>query len=964
MYSSPHYVSVPTAHEEDIAVAPQRQRPRGPRASSGYESAGPQSQYPPPQHQHQHQHNPHHAPRRSDHSQLSAAHPSPQQEHTPGHAPGGRPTSSFSAFDPLGYRGPSAYDHLPLSKHSSHASSGYFPSPHHRDLKLAPSLPYQHAPPPRSRGPWILRPWYSVFEAPSLLNTALLLFAGAFAYALVWIVPMELTKRFDMSLYWARAIVTAAINIAALIISFPLSEIAHTMLYSAIWTAVILEDDLTLQDLDLVADRIGVISGLRLLWIKLRAGVKRMLGINRRALESDKASLRGARARIRGALWGIEVPASLGILFLIAVFSFAVDRTIKINIELKQRQVYDAISVAGDLSDTDIFRAKTVLTFFDDYVRTWTLQSTAALKLPSTVKLALPDDSAHYAYFTEVESDYFSPTFEGYGSFSNETHTDSQDLGWSNVVSSQADASGLTFSDADGTSTTQLRYVEWPRWGIQARCQRLDNLGQYLVPDIAQNTDAEASKRLTALFLTHDVLSSALGQLNVALPSNLRGPANLNLSLGDLSTVLPGGLNAADIGMAPVFFPNGVAQSYFSSPIRAEDEIYPSDDVPDENKGQAGSAGRGWVSLEVVLVRLKPDLAGPAAQFGLVANVTDNLGNFGNVGFDAAICVERFDPYVVQVYQGRSIQSTKILRQAADFSFQNDKRGSSRLLSGTTSHLNSTTKYAAYAAAHGNARNALLKDNGRDASWVPNPTLTSMSSGGEGGPAGYGTLDPERLADMLASADTRLLLPYLVGNGKVEARSYEILPIARVTCVISWLNIVMATIMGCALAGILFVPRLPGGLPRRTTSPISWLAAFSGLRIGDTPANAVFATSGSNSAHASRFSLAGGPHPHGSPDPDSDEQRLLHRSLTPTSMSGGSVAPLHGGPLVTLEEIEKRLGKKTIAYALPDDFDAGRSRTRQHHHHSHSYSHSQGAGSRPPSNVISPYQGFVMDNKY
>ncbi|KAE8237573.1 hypothetical protein A4X06_0g9189 [Tilletia controversa] len=117
------------------------------------------------------------------------------------------------------------------------------------------------------------------------------------------------------------------------------------------------------------------------------------------------------------------------------------------------------------------------------------------------------------------------------------------------------------------------------------------------------------------------------------------------------------------------------------------------------------------------------------------------------------------------------VRSTSIVREADDLALEDGQCRTLAVSPGTTSKLSSKGKYAAYEVAHENARNALIKDNGRDHAWVPNPTLTSMSSGAGGGPAGYGVLDPVRLADMLASADTRLLLPYLVGRGKIEARS-------------------------------------------------------------------------------------------------------------------------------------------------------------------------------------------------
>lgn len=42
---------------------------------------------------------------------------------------------------------------------------------------------------------------------------------------------------------------------------------------------------------------------------------------------------------------------------------------------------------------------------------------------------------------------------------------------------------------------------------------------------------------------------------------------------------------------------------------------------------------------------------------------------------------------------------------------------------GTQWGINSTGKFAAFAAAHENARNVMIKDNGRDFYYVPNPTV-------------------------------------------------------------------------------------------------------------------------------------------------------------------------------------------------------------------------------------------------
>ncbi|KAE8225146.1 hypothetical protein CF319_g2076 [Tilletia indica] len=982
MYSSPQYTFLaPSGDQDPIPVRPtyppQADRVRGPRQPSDHRlsihaarlSDQSQSSRPSFHQSHSYASEGRSPPITRESSQgqapqMNPPHHHPQQHHSAHreqhhHQPAHRderhrPISSHSAFDPLNYHGPSAYNHLslPLASRDDGPKRPEDFDPDHKqgayrtlhlsgtDSRLSQQqIQYDQA---RRRLPWFLRPWQTAFEAPSKANIALLLFCCAVSYTLVWIVPSLITRRIEMTLYWARAVVNAATSIAGFIITLALTEIAHRILYSAIWTAVILEEDMTLNDLDQIADRIGVISGLRLLWIKFRAGTKRFAGASRRAEQSDKASIHGSRSRFRRATWGIEVPASLGLLLLAGAFGFSADRTLKISVELRaQNDIFDAISVGGDLSAADVTGAASIQPFFDDFVRTWTLQSTAALKLPSTVKLALPGQSDQFAYFTEVLPDNFLPDFEGYGSFSNDTRTSSNYAAVAQANSSWKPDSpdswttiiGGGGTDSDGEENTVLRNVRWPRWGVQARCQRLQNLGRYFVPDISQTPDATVADRLSVLFLTREILSSVLATLDVPLPSTLQTARNLNMSYGDLNNVLPAGLNAADVAIAHPFYANGVAQAFFSRPIMAEDEINPDASVPDAYKNTPGSAGRGWSSLEIVLIRLKPELAGPGAQFGMVANVTDNNGNFGDVGFDVGVCVERFDPFLVEVFQGKSIQSSRIISQAADFTSQKGMPRSSQVSAGSATNLNSTGKFAAYSVAHDNARNALLKDNGRDASWVPNPTLTSMSSGAEGGPAGYGRLDPERLADMLASADTRLLLPYLVGRGKVEARSYDLKQIARVSCIVSWLNIVFGVIIGCGLLGIFFVPRLPAGLPRRSTSPISWLVAFSGagaLRIGSTPAGAVL--SGRSSANPDRKSASGSfaSFHHLSHDPsrlstmsggtaaaDDDEQRLLRGEGFHPRLADGRM--LVGGAWITLDEIEKRLGKKPVSYALPDN---------------------------------------------
>jgi hypothetical protein len=57
----------------------------------------------------------------------------------------------------------------------------------------------------------------------------------------------------------------------------------------------------------------------------------------------------------------------------------------------------------------------------------------------------------------------------------------------------------------------------------------------------------------------------------------------------------------------------------------------------------------------------------------------------------------------------------------------------SRIQDGVQWGINSTGKFAAFASAHENSRNVMIKDNGRDQYYVPNPTVSisrpSMNQG-------------------------------------------------------------------------------------------------------------------------------------------------------------------------------------------------------------------------------------------
>lgn len=153
-----------------------------------------------------------------------------------------------------------------------------------------------------------------------------------------------------------------------------------------------------------------------------------------------------------------------------------------------------------------------------------------------------------------------------------------------------------------------------------------------------------------------------------------------------------------------------------------------------------GDSGAGWSMIQLVLVRLNESYA-PNGQFYIYRNTTDGT----RIGYDAAICVQEVRPYVLDSYNNVSLAvirslgfrivdvmqtaglpvTVEFLYDGADFN-TTGKKMDGKPLEGVQRGVNSTGKWAAFFNAHTNARNVLVKDNGRDFRYVPNPTVSSI----------------------------------------------------------------------------------------------------------------------------------------------------------------------------------------------------------------------------------------------
>ena len=136
---------------------------------------------------------------------------------------------------------------------------------------------------------------------------------------------------------------------------------------------------------------------------------------------------------------------------------------------------------------------------------------------------------------------------------------------------------------------------------------------------------------------------------------------------------------------------------------------------------------QGWTTVETVLIRLNTSFT-PSGRFPVYysnASLPDANGVATRIGYDAAVCVQKYEPWIIEAYN-TSVGSPSALRIV-----EKEYAGTSSPPSGNiqgfpiadTRYLNTTGKNPAFFVAHDNSINQMVKDNGRDHYYVPSPTV-------------------------------------------------------------------------------------------------------------------------------------------------------------------------------------------------------------------------------------------------
>ena len=112
-----------------------------------------------------------------------------------------------------------------------------------------------------------------------------------------------------------------------------------------------------------------------------------------------------------------------------------------------------------------------------------------------------------------------------------------------------------------------------------------------------------------------------------------------------------------------------------------------------------GEGGNGWIGTEIALVRLNTSYT-PNGKFPVYSNTTivDASGFNSRIGYDAVVCVELYEPYVMETYNSSlSVPRTEsIAGLDGSTDFESSARNKGPHYGGYTRALNSTGKDAAY----------------------------------------------------------------------------------------------------------------------------------------------------------------------------------------------------------------------------------------------------------------------------
>jgi hypothetical protein len=153
-----------------------------------------------------------------------------------------------------------------------------------------------------------------------------------------------------------------------------------------------------------------------------------------------------------------------------------------------------------------------------------------------------------------------------------------------------------------------------------------------------------------------------------------------------------------DVNLA-AFVDNGVAHSFFSAPLTMGTYRVAGPGCFTDRHSHVGQEGTGFTTVELVLVRLNTSYT-PAGKFSRLSNdsVPDKNGNPSFIGYDAAVCLQLFEPWILETYNSttglpssiRLVESGAIVKDMNTQQLREKRRGPALTDPNVSRQLNSS----------------------------------------------------------------------------------------------------------------------------------------------------------------------------------------------------------------------------------------------------------------------------------
>ncbi|KAH8930471.1 hypothetical protein BT69DRAFT_1345219 [Atractiella rhizophila] len=673
----------------------------------------------------------------------------------------------------------------PMFPHSSHSPRDpkHFRRSHMRNLEMASKKFLER----------------DSYDAPDPKNFIILTICVAVCWPIGYFVPRAFLS--GISLFGARAIIAITGTVINLILAFALIRIGTKIYERIIWSTVI-HYEVKVGDLDTWTNG-GPIGAVTLAWHRFTHPE----WYGRKVRNYDRTP------------WAIFIFYFIGVVILAELGGFIYGRVVNLTTApVAQSNTFHPIPIVMDLSPEDLAYQQELAGTFNGstFPAEWTIRSVAALQIPNSVTMEFDDRNI---FFTEPTFTTFSedPDSAGYGTYN-----------WSSNVFDQASARTLPVSLAtnkgaakDTTRETQPTLIQHPAYGSQISCMKLGDDGTSFTDQILVETGDALTSQRTFLFVPQSLLDNLYANLSIDT-SSLNQVQFLPTDVSSVNSTftLPAGANTnpPPFVVGP-YFQNGVALSIVSRPLKD------------------GSAGDGWVSVDVILIRLATgEAVTPSGEFPLTKTYPATMdGPAIDVGFDAGVCVTVVKPWLVESLNATSgVTITRVLGEGSDVNMLGaggNRQGDLFVVPPdvqVTQSLNTYGKDVAYYNAYQSSRNQLLKDNAITGRYLSNPTVIQLATWDTSWlpPQSFMTLSSDKMQNVLGATNVRFLTPNLVGNARVQGRAYISDTIAFPDTSVIWLSAYLGLVYGVGIIGILFVPKLPLSLPSRDLAPSSWISAF------------------------------------------------------------------------------------------------------------------------------------------